>query len=125
MLSAQTRRETFMTFDNPLPRRFGMVWAAAAVFQIPVVMLISPTGGLPTDVLKAVGFGLGVALLGGVVLLIGRKREDGALMPAVILVAVVSFIMAYPAMKGGALNGHFKASPRPADAAGHPGRPGG
>jgi hypothetical protein len=114
-----------MTFDNPLLRRFGMIWAAAAVFQIPVVMLISPTGSLPLDVLKAVGFGLGVALLGGVVLLIGRKREDGAVMPAFILVAVVSFIMAYPVMKGGAYNGHFKASARPADAAAPRGRPGG
>lgn len=106
-----------MLQNNPMVRRFGMVWASAAVFQIPVVMLISPTGSLPLDVLKAIGFGLGVALLGGVVLWIGRRREDGALMPAFILVALVSFILAYPAMKGGALNGHFKASPRPADAA--------
>lgn len=106
-----------MTFDTPLLRRFGMIWAAAAVFQIPVVMLISPTGALLLDLVKAIGFGLGVALLGGIVLLIGRRREDGALMPAFILVAVVSFVMAYPVIRGGALNGHFKVSPRPADAA--------
>lgn len=114
-----------MTFDNPLLRRFGMVWAAASVFQIPVVMLISPTGSLPLDVVKAIGFGLGVALLGGIVLLIGRKREDGAVMPAFILVALVSFIMAYPVIKGGALNGHFRASARPAADAAHPARPAG
>ena len=105
-----------MLQTNPLARRFGMIWACAAVFQIPVVMLISPTGSLPLDVLKAIGFGLGVALPGGIVLLIGRRREDGALMPAIMLIAVVSFIMAYPAMRGGALNGHFKASPHPAGA---------
>lgn len=114
-----------MTFDNPLLRRFGMIWASAAVFQIPVVMLISPTGSLPLDVVKAIGFGLGVALLGGIVLWIGRKREDGALMPAFILVALVSFGLAYPSMRGGALNGHFKASPRPADAAAHRAPPAG
>lgn len=114
-----------MLLDNLLLRRFGMIWAAAAVFQIPVVMLISPTGSLLLDVLKAIGFGLGVALLGGVVLLIGRRRDDGAVMPAFILVAVVSFLMAYPAMKGGAYNGRFKASARPSDAAAPRGRPGG
>ncbi len=79
-----------MTFDNPLLRRFAMIWAAAAVFQIPVVMLISPTGSLPLDVLKAIGFGLGLALPGGVVLWIGRRREDGAVMPAFILVEPVT-----------------------------------
>ena len=113
-----------MTFDNPLLRRFGMVWAMATVCQIPVVMMISPTGALLTDVLKAIGFGLGVALPGAVVLLIGRKREDGALMPAIILVALAAFIMAWPVMKGGAYNGHFKTSARPADAAARPARPG-
>ena len=106
-----------MLQNNPLVRRFGMIWAAASVFQIPAVMLMAPTGALLTDVLKAVAFGLGLALLGGVVLWIGREREDGALMPALILVAIVSFILAYPALRGGALNGHFKASPRPAAAA--------
>jgi len=106
-----------MTFDHPLVRRFGMLWAASAVFQIPVVLLTAPTGALSTDVLKAVAFGFGLALLGGVVLLVGRKREDGALIPALVLVALVSFVLAWPAMRGGALNGHFKASPRPADAA--------
>lgn len=106
-----------MLKTNLLLRRFGMIWAAATVFQIPVVMLIAPSGALLTDIAKAAAFGLGLALLGGIALLIGRKREDGALIPAFILVAVVSFIMAYPAMRGGALNGHFKASARPADAA--------
>jgi hypothetical protein len=106
-----------MLQNTPLVRRFAMIWASAAVFQIPVVMLVSPTGSLPLDVVKAIGVGLGLALLAGVVLWIGRKREDGAVMPAFILVAVVSFIMAYPAMKGGAYNGRFKASARPADAA--------
>ena len=114
-----------MTFDNPLLRRFGMIWAGASVFQIPVVMLISPTGALLTDVAKAVAFGLGLALLGGAVLWIGRKREDGALMPAFILVAIVSFILAWPMIQGGARNGHFKISPRPADASARPAHPAG
>lgn len=112
-----------MTFDHPLLRRFGMVWAMATVCQIPVVMMISRTGSLPGDVLKAMVFGLGLALAAGVVLWLGRKREDGALMPAIILVAVVSFIMAYPAMKGGAYNGAFKSSARPGDVAAPRGRP--
>jgi len=117
--------ETTMTPQHPLLRRFGMIWAASAVFQIPVVLLTAPTGSLPTDVLKAIAFGFALALLGGVVLLIGRRREDGALIPALVLVALVSFILAWPAMRGGALNGHFKASPRPADAAGRPAPPAG
>lgn len=114
-----------MLQNNPLVRRFGMIWAGASVFQIPVVMLMAPTGGLITDVLEAIAFGFGLALIGGVVLLLGRKREDGALMPAFILVAIVSFILAYPAMRGGALNGRFKASPRPAAGAVHPAPPAG
>ena len=114
-----------MLQNNPLVRRFGMIWAGASVFQIPVVMLMAPTGGLITDVLEAIAFGLGLALLGGIVLLIGRKREDGALMPAFILVAIVSFVLAYPAMRGGALNGRFKASPRPAADAVHRAPPAG
>lgn len=103
-----------MTLQHPFARRFGMIWAAASVFQIPVIMLTAPTGSLLTDVLKAIAFGFALALLGGIVLLLGRKREDGALIPALVLVALVSFALAYPAMKGGALNGHFRASPHPA-----------
>lgn len=114
-----------MTLQHPLVRRFGMIWAAAAVFQIPVVMLTAPTGSLPTDILKAVAFGFALALLGGIVLFIGRKREDGALMPAFILVALASFILAWPAMKGGALNGHFRVSPHPAADAAHRAPPAG
>jgi hypothetical protein len=114
-----------MILQHPLVRRFGMIWAAAAVFQIPVVLLTAPTGGLLTDVLKAIAFGLALALLGGIVLLLGRKREDGALIPALILVALVSFALAYPAMKGGALDGRFKASPRPAADAAHRAPPAG
>ena len=106
-----------MTLQHPLVRRFGMIWASASVFQIPVVLLISQTGSLLTDVVKAIGFGFGLALLGAIPLWLGRKREDGALMPAFILVALVSFALAYPAMRGGAYNGRFKVSPRPADAA--------
>lgn len=106
-------------------RRFGMIWAAASVFQIPVVLLTGPTGSLPTDLLKAIAFGLGLSLLGGIVLVLGRKREDGALMPAFVLVALVSFILAWPAMKGGALNGRFKVSPRPAADVGHRAPPAG
>lgn len=113
-----------MTFDTPLLRRFGMVWAMASVCQIPVVMMVSPSDSLPGDVLKAIVFGLGLALLGGIVLWLGRRREDGALMPAVILVALASFIMAYPVMKGGAYNGNFKTSARPGDASAPRGRPG-
>jgi len=114
-----------MTLQHPLARRFGMIWAAATVFQIPVVLLTGPTGELPTDVLKAAALGFALALFGGIVLLLGRRREDGALIPALVLVALVSFILAWPAMKGGARDSRFRPSHHPATGAVRPGPPAG